>query len=106
MGNTQCCCCASDEGARKDKDLDAYLNKYDRDPLRVAKCDKKDYLLAKQDFKVSTYKAQKNMEILDEKARRQDMQTPESINLSILSDVTNLTNANSSNPQSGTRPYG
>lgn len=65
MGNTQCCCCASDQGTKKDKELDMYINKYHREPQKMSKFDQKDYVLSKQDFTERTYKAQKNMEILD-----------------------------------------
>jgi hypothetical protein len=75
MGNTSasCCCGPSDEDAKKDRELDDYINKYHREPSKVCKFDKNDYLLTKQEIPIRTFKAKKNMEILDDKARAQDM---------------------------------
>ena len=91
MGNNQgCCCCSSEEGAIKDKELDAYLRKFHTDKVRVTKFDAKDFFVAKQDFAFRTFRGHKNMLITDHVAKAQDMQVPESINMKLLSDMVEL----------------
>ena len=72
MGNVACCCCAGDD-AKKDSYLDKYITKWHKTTHKMTKYDKKDFFLGKQDYEVRTYKASKHNEILDEKARSQDL---------------------------------
>ena len=72
MGAT-CGCCASDDDTLKTKTIDTYIKKWHMDPSRITKFDKNDYELAKQEIGQRSYKGSKNMEILDEIARRQDL---------------------------------
>lgn len=47
MGNANCCCCANDEDAKKDSELDKYLTKYHKEQPKMSKFDKNDFVLAK-----------------------------------------------------------
>jgi len=58
----------------------------------VTKHDKKDFFLSKQDFDIRTYRACKVNEILDDVARRQDMQSEDTMNEELRSTMISLTN--------------
>lgn len=75
MGNFACNCCGGDESSQRDKELDQYINRWHRDQSKMAKFDKKDFLLSQQDFGVKTFVAGKVNEILDEISKKQDINT-------------------------------
>lgn len=92
MGNNECCCTGDREDAKKNGALDKYINKWHRDKSKFSQYDKKDFFLCKQDFEVRTFKACKNNEILDEAARKQDMQSEDIMAEDLRSTMVTLTN--------------
>lgn len=69
MGAT-CGCCASDNDTVKTTEIEHYIKKWHMNPDKIIKHNKNEYELAKQCFDVKTVKGLKQMEILDDIARR------------------------------------
>ena len=93
MGNA---CCGNDDDSKKNSELEKYIkthhiNKY---PHKCPKLGKQIDKLLRQDFggESQTYKSKVVNEILDETARKQDMQVPESINLALIELMSEITN--------------
>ncbi|CDW91526.1 UNKNOWN [Stylonychia lemnae] len=106
MGNT-CGCCTAEEDAKKDSELDKYIKTHHilKYPHKCPKLMKQDQLLKLdcQDY-YKTHKCNVNMEILDEKSKKQDIQSPETIDTALLEEISQLSNAltNDHNEDKGT----
>ena len=98
MGNSYTCCGCGSEDAKKDAELDKYIKVHHiwKFPHKCPKLDKKYQAFFKGlDFEDSdkTFKCAVAHEILDDNAKKQDMQSVDSIDQDFLLELSTLTNS-------------